>query len=225
MLAGVNDRVEQAAELATLLDPKVFKVNLIPYNPTGAFDGSTRERDRRVQGGARPRAAAGDGAAHARPRHRGRLRAARRDALSRASRDPLRDARGRRRRRSGTSAASFLYACASGSLPAALYARATASYAYARSQSASPFASQMVEAAKRVTQRCLGEADDGVHARDLPLPSGEVLRLAFRSLAPVVARRVRRVDHAIVVLPALHQPPDLVEEVDAELPVVDRQAV
>jgi hypothetical protein len=32
-------------------------------------------------------------------------------------------------------------------------------------------------------------------------------------------------DHAIVVLPALNQPPDLVEEVDAELPVVDRHAV
>jgi 23S rRNA (adenine2503-C2)-methyltransferase len=43
MLGGVNDRVEQAAELAALLDPKVFKVNLIPYNPTGAFDGSTRK--------------------------------------------------------------------------------------------------------------------------------------------------------------------------------------
>ena len=42
MLAGVNDRVEQAAELAALLDRNVFKVNLIPYNPTGAFDGSSR---------------------------------------------------------------------------------------------------------------------------------------------------------------------------------------
>jgi 23S rRNA (adenine2503-C2)-methyltransferase len=42
MLAGVNDRVEQAADLAELLDPKIFKVNLIPYNPTGAFEGSTR---------------------------------------------------------------------------------------------------------------------------------------------------------------------------------------
>jgi 23S rRNA (adenine2503-C2)-methyltransferase len=42
MLAGVNDRVEQAADLAALLDPKIFKVNLIPYNPTGAFEGSTR---------------------------------------------------------------------------------------------------------------------------------------------------------------------------------------
>ena len=42
MLAGVNDRVEQARELAELLDPKVFKVNLIPYNPTGMYEGSTR---------------------------------------------------------------------------------------------------------------------------------------------------------------------------------------
>jgi 23S rRNA (adenine2503-C2)-methyltransferase len=41
MLAGVNDRVEQARQLAALLDPHVFKVNLIPYNPTGAFSGSS----------------------------------------------------------------------------------------------------------------------------------------------------------------------------------------
>ena len=43
MLAGVNDRVEQAAELARLLDARIFKVNLIPYNPTGAFAGSSRK--------------------------------------------------------------------------------------------------------------------------------------------------------------------------------------
>jgi 23S rRNA (adenine2503-C2)-methyltransferase len=43
MLAGVNDRYEQAVALAQLLDPKVFKVNLIPYNPTGSYDGSGRE--------------------------------------------------------------------------------------------------------------------------------------------------------------------------------------
>ena len=42
MLAGVNDRVEQARELAALLGKNAFKVNLIPYNPTGAFDGSSR---------------------------------------------------------------------------------------------------------------------------------------------------------------------------------------
>src|SRR5215207_2398217 len=43
MLAGVNDRYEQALALARLLDPKAFKVNLIPYNPTGAYRGSGRE--------------------------------------------------------------------------------------------------------------------------------------------------------------------------------------
>ncbi len=41
MLAGVNDRYEQAVALAEVLDPKVFKVNLIPYNPTGSYDGSS----------------------------------------------------------------------------------------------------------------------------------------------------------------------------------------
>ncbi|HEY7952835.1 MAG TPA: 23S rRNA (adenine(2503)-C(2))-methyltransferase RlmN, partial [Solirubrobacteraceae bacterium] len=54
MLAGVNDRYEQALALAQLLaprsqdDPRVFKVNLIPYNPTDAggrasYHGSSRE--------------------------------------------------------------------------------------------------------------------------------------------------------------------------------------
>jgi 23S rRNA (adenine2503-C2)-methyltransferase len=43
MLGGVNDRYEQAVQLARVLDPKVFKVNLIPYNPTGMYDGSSRE--------------------------------------------------------------------------------------------------------------------------------------------------------------------------------------
>ena len=44
MLAGVNDRDEQAVALAGVLDPRVFKVNLIPYNPTGGpFQGSSRE--------------------------------------------------------------------------------------------------------------------------------------------------------------------------------------
>jgi 23S rRNA (adenine2503-C2)-methyltransferase len=43
MLAGVNDTVEHARELAELLDSKLFKVNLIPYNPTGMYDGSSRE--------------------------------------------------------------------------------------------------------------------------------------------------------------------------------------
>ncbi|TMK38343.1 MAG: 23S rRNA (adenine(2503)-C(2))-methyltransferase RlmN [Actinobacteria bacterium] len=41
MLAGVNDRYEQALALARLLDRRAFKVNLIPFNPTDtAFTGS-----------------------------------------------------------------------------------------------------------------------------------------------------------------------------------------
>jgi len=49
MLAGVNDSPAQATELAKLLDPKLFKVNLIPYNPTGnvlngvALEASSRD--------------------------------------------------------------------------------------------------------------------------------------------------------------------------------------
>jgi 23S rRNA (adenine2503-C2)-methyltransferase len=42
MLAGVNDSVAQAVQLADVLDPAVYKVNLIPYNPTGSgFAGSS----------------------------------------------------------------------------------------------------------------------------------------------------------------------------------------
>jgi 23S rRNA (adenine2503-C2)-methyltransferase len=44
MLAGVNDAVEHARELARILDPKAFKVNLIPYNPTGIYEASSREQ-------------------------------------------------------------------------------------------------------------------------------------------------------------------------------------
>jgi 23S rRNA (adenine2503-C2)-methyltransferase len=43
MLAGVNDSPDQARALATLLDREAFKVNLIPYNPTGRFEGSSRD--------------------------------------------------------------------------------------------------------------------------------------------------------------------------------------
>ncbi len=50
MLAGVNDRYEQALALARLLQPRgadephMFKVNLIPFNPTdSSYRGSTRE--------------------------------------------------------------------------------------------------------------------------------------------------------------------------------------
>jgi 23S rRNA (adenine2503-C2)-methyltransferase len=45
LLAGVNDGAEHARELVALLDPKVFKVNLIPYNPAGMeLAGSSREQ-------------------------------------------------------------------------------------------------------------------------------------------------------------------------------------
>jgi 23S rRNA (adenine2503-C2)-methyltransferase len=56
MLAGVNDTVAQARSLARLLGREGFKVNLIPYNPTGRFDGSSRSaiaafREALVRGG------------------------------------------------------------------------------------------------------------------------------------------------------------------------------
>ncbi len=41
MLAGVNDAHVQAVQLAGALDPRKFKVNLIPYNPTGSRYGGS----------------------------------------------------------------------------------------------------------------------------------------------------------------------------------------
>ncbi len=42
MLAGVNDSYLQARQLAEVLDRRVFKVNLIPYNPTDSpYEGSS----------------------------------------------------------------------------------------------------------------------------------------------------------------------------------------
>ena len=49
MLDGVNDLPELARQLAALLDPRAYKVNLIPYNPTGAYDGSSPERIERFR--------------------------------------------------------------------------------------------------------------------------------------------------------------------------------
>jgi 23S rRNA (adenine2503-C2)-methyltransferase len=43
MLAGVNDTPEHGRELGALLGSDDFKVNLIPYNPTGMYDGSSRD--------------------------------------------------------------------------------------------------------------------------------------------------------------------------------------
>jgi 23S rRNA (adenine2503-C2)-methyltransferase len=43
MLAGVNDSSADARQLAGLLGRDEFKVNLIPYNPTGLYAGSSRQ--------------------------------------------------------------------------------------------------------------------------------------------------------------------------------------
>jgi 23S rRNA (adenine2503-C2)-methyltransferase len=42
MLDGINDTYEQALALTKLLDARIYKVNLIPYNPTGSYGGSSR---------------------------------------------------------------------------------------------------------------------------------------------------------------------------------------
>jgi 23S rRNA (adenine2503-C2)-methyltransferase len=44
MLSHVNDTPDLARELAALVGREHFKVNLIPYNPTGMYDGSSRAR-------------------------------------------------------------------------------------------------------------------------------------------------------------------------------------
>ena len=50
MLAGVNDSPEHAVALGRLLDPRIHKVNLIPYNPTESiYDGSSRNAIGRFQ--------------------------------------------------------------------------------------------------------------------------------------------------------------------------------
>ncbi len=66
MLAGVNDRYEQALALADLLTERrtangssIFKVNLIPYNPTArSRDGSRRRLRSRFEGSSRESIAA-----------------------------------------------------------------------------------------------------------------------------------------------------------------------
>ena len=79
MLAGINDQHAQAVELARTLDPRKFKVNLIPYNPTGspyeasgpkAIEAFRAELERRGLGRHR--------APHPRARDRCRVRSARR---------------------------------------------------------------------------------------------------------------------------------------------------
>ena len=81
MLDGVNDSPGRRASSPPPSTPReAFKVNLIPYNPTGGlYSGSERERDRALPRRARPPRRAGDRPPHPRPRHRRRLRPARRD--------------------------------------------------------------------------------------------------------------------------------------------------
>jgi 23S rRNA (adenine2503-C2)-methyltransferase len=43
MLEGINDGYGQAVQMAQILDPRIYKVNLIPYNPTDSvYEGSSR---------------------------------------------------------------------------------------------------------------------------------------------------------------------------------------
>ena len=81
MLAGVNDSYEQAVALAELLGRDVFKVNLIPYNPTGTiYEGSSREAIAPFRAVLEEHGVPVDRPPHTRARHRRRLRPARRGA-------------------------------------------------------------------------------------------------------------------------------------------------
>ena len=76
MLAGVNDSASMQQSSLQLLDRQPFKVNLIPYNPTGMYDGSSRDRIARFKAILDCRTASLDGAADARARHRRGVRPA-----------------------------------------------------------------------------------------------------------------------------------------------------
>ena len=83
MLAGVNDSYAQAVQLAQLLDPQGLQGQPDPVQPDRRdLRGLLARGDRRVQG--RPRGARDERhrAPHPRPRHRRRLRAARRQGLA-----------------------------------------------------------------------------------------------------------------------------------------------
>ena len=70
-----------------------------------------------------------------------------------------------------------------------------------------------------VVERRLRAAEHGVDARDLPLAAREVRLRA--DLAPVIAGRMRGMDHLVVLLRRavreLDQRPDVVEQIDREL--------
>ena len=86
MLGGVNDRYEQALALARVLraghesEPSIFKVNLIPFNPSGhRVQGLGPRVDRRLPRRPGIPRHPGDGAPDPRPGHRRGLRPAGRD--------------------------------------------------------------------------------------------------------------------------------------------------
>ena len=53
MLAGVNDRSSRLPRSPTSCKGEVYKVNLIPYNPTGMYEGSSRNAIAAFHSGAR----------------------------------------------------------------------------------------------------------------------------------------------------------------------------
>jgi hypothetical protein len=78
-----------------------------------------------------------------------------------------------------------------------------------------------LDASARVEEGRFGPAERRVHTRQLPVTAHPIDPASY--LPPVVARRVRRVQHAVVLLGRalleLEQPPHLVEEVRRESPL------
>ena len=81
---------------------------------------------------------------------------------------------------------------------------------------------EQFETAPGVVERRLAATEHGVDARDLPLAASEMARLA--DLPPVVPRRVRGMEHRVVLgrraLGLFQERPDAVEEIDSQLAVV-----
>ena len=82
MLAGVNDRYEQALALAKRARPEGLQGQPHPVQPDRDVRGLEPPGDRRVPGGARGARPARDRPAHPRARHRRRLRPARREGVT-----------------------------------------------------------------------------------------------------------------------------------------------
>ncbi len=101
LLAGVNDSLADAAQLARLLRGIKCKVNVIPCNPhpEAEFQRPSPRRDRRVPAGVQAARAADVPAHAARRRHRRGVRPAREPRRRRAARAAPGSARARRRRR------------------------------------------------------------------------------------------------------------------------------